>query len=688
MFKPSYTVVTCVLVAFAVLAFIRHAFIGYIPRTTNDLINARERFLSVAGHQEIRWYPLDNKVFLNAQSEEKPILLVVGLSSSRLGHEFDSKAFEDPDTARFVSQNFYCVRVDGYEQPEWLNAILPISRMRLGLLPSYQVWTLDPDGRVLSLIGRLYSMGDLDSHSIYRALVNARDQYETFHNRGIQKGISADLQVTDLQLLESTPEIGMPRLGAFTQTLESESDPRHGGFPQGKLQVLYPNALRFLTMTGNVSLWNSTASPLLLTKLVDLQDGGFFRLGFGREVDEVELGKDVGQNAEMMFALALQGQTADDLFTTDMAQGTFDWLVKCANRNGMLPACQDDDESPQGRSPRLSFPTWRLHDVLEPADRDWANEKLGLDPMKNRQMIPYLLSRSTLLDTRSELDRVLGLMRAGTTVKPQFNDGGYLDVNGHAVARMLEADRLWDDPKRHELIQPLIRQLDEFKFENDLLHRAGDEDHRLGYLGDYLGFSDARLQEFLLTGDPKLLEEGLHILNLARNEFRGSRIGQLDLVRSGDEMGGFEALCVPEIADNSAESCTAQAIRLELAYGRLTADSVEGKALIESASESTGTFAKTLERAGVAAAGYFCAAASLVDDRYAIAVGPKARDLANKLYRLRPTRLVAPAVGPIRKDLQHNSPGIYLIGKSIQGPLSVEDAADLLPVAFSNRTTP
>jgi uncharacterized protein YyaL (SSP411 family) len=534
----------------------------------------------------------------------------------------------------------------------------------------------------------MYSTGELDSHGIYRALVNARDQYETFHNRGIEKGITADLQVTDLQMLESTPELGAPRLGTYTQNLEAEVDPKHGGFPQGKLQVLYPNALRFLTLTGNTALWNTTASPLLLTKLVDVQDGGFFRMGFGRQVDEVELGKNIGQNAEMMLALALQGQTADDLFAADLAQGTFDWLVKCANRNGMLPACQDDDESPQGRSPRLSFPTWRLHDVLDSADRDWVNEKLGLDPMKNNQMIPFFVSRSTLLDSQTVFDRVVGLMRAATTAKPQFNDMGYLDVNGHAIARMLEADRLWDDAKRHDAIQPLIRQLDEFKYENDLIHRAGDDDHRLGYLGDYLGFSDARLQEFLLTGDPKLLVEGLHILNLARNEFRGSRIGQLDLVRSGDEMGGFEALCVPEIADNAAESCTAQAIRLELAYGRLTADTVEGKALIETASESAGAFAKTLEQSGAAAAGYFCAVASLVDDRYAIAVGPKAQDLSNKLFRLRPTRLVAPAIGAIRRDLQHNSPGIYLIGKTIQGPLSVEDAADLLPVAFSSHTTP
>ena len=688
MFKPSYTVVTCVLVFFAILAFVRHVFIGYIPRTSNIFVNSREHFLAIAGHQEIVWHSMDENAFLAAQADDKPILLVVGLSSTRLGHEFDSKAFEDPDTARFVSQNFYCVRVDGFEHPEWINALLPISRIRLGLLPSYQVWTLDPDGRVLSLIGRLYSNGDLDSRSVYKALVNSRDQYETFRNRGIQKGIAVDLQVTDLQQLEQSTDLGVPRLDAFTRSWESEMDPQCGGFPRGKVQVLFPNALKFLTMTGNQVLWNTAASPILQSKMVDVQDGGFFRMGFGRDVDEVELGKNVRQNAEMMVALALQGQTFDDTFSADISRFTFDWLIQVANRNGMLPACQDDDENPQGRSPRLSFPTWRLHDVLNDSDRDWASEKFGLDPMHNSQMIPYIASRSALLDSQSTYDRVIGLMRLGTTTKPEFNDSGYLDINGHAVARMLEAVRMWGDMKRLTALQALIKQLGEFKYQNDLLHRAGDEEHRLGYLGDYLAFSDARLQEYLVTGDTRAMEEGLHYLNLARGEFRGSRMGQLDLVRSGDEMGRFEALCVPEIADNSGESCSAQAIRLQLAYGRLLGDTEDGKAMLQSTNEMAGVFAKIADQGGAATAGYCCAAADLLDGRYAITVGPKAHDLANSLYRLRPTRFVAPAMGRVRRDLQHNAPGIYLIGKTIQGPLSVEDAADLLPVGFSSKPTP
>ena len=685
MFKPSYSVVTSVLVVFALLAFMRHTFIGFIPRTTNKLATSHQKFLATASHQEIVWHLLDEDAFAEARRSDKPILLVVGLSSTRLGTDFDRKAFEDADTARYVSQHFFCIRIDGYEHPEWLNAILPISRLRVGLDPEFQAWIMDPKDHVLSLIGRTFEGPDVDYRSLYRSVVEARNQYELVRPRQSRSQTPLDLQTDDLFRLASLSGKGQLSLSGYANFLGTAIDPKFGGLPEGKVQRLHPNAWRFMTLCGYSNLWNASVTPILFSKLVDVQDGGFFRAGFPRSFDEVEMGKNSVENAEMMEALALQGQISDDSLSVKLAESSFDWLVSSAQINSFIPACQDDDETPQGRSDRLSFPTWRLHDVLSAADRDWANEMLGLKPGKNKQMLPYLVSRNTIFDDQSQFNRVIGLMKSSTTHDAPYNDSGYLDANGNSLAKMLRVARMWDDNDRLEAVQPLYHKLKDFQRDGDLLHEFGSQDRPHAYLGDYLALADVDLQQFLATGQTRPLEEGLRTLRSALKMFRGRRPWELNVSRDSTDVAGIASFCVPQIADSTGESCTAQAIRLESSYGRLLADTSDGKELIALAELTMRSFADLAGRGGIMTAGYFCEAAEILDGRFAVAIGPNAREMADKLFRQVPTRFIAPATGIVRRDLQHRQPGIYVIGNGIQGPMSVEAAVDLLPVTLSSR---
>lgn len=671
------------------LAFARYAFIGYIPPSnTNVLASSNQKFLSYAGHEEINWHTLESGTFEQARASNKPILLVIGTSASSFGREYDLRAFEDVDTAQFVNLNFFCIRIDGYEHPEWINALLPVSRLRLEVVPSFQVWTLDQDGHVLSFIGRTYKNAQLDTRGLYRNLVDARNQYDRMKARKEAPNSRRDMQAADLEYIATHPGTSWPSLSAFAELLGTRCDRRYGGFPVSDVQGLYPNAWRFLTVTGYTKLWQESLGPLLTSKLVDVQDGGFFRLALTRDIGRVELAKGTRQNAEMMLTLAFQGQLDGDPFYTELAKRTYDWMVTCASRNVLLPACQEDDENPQSRSPRLSFPTWRLHEVFGAPDRDWVSLHLGLDPIKNAQMIPYLKSRGSLLDDPSRFNQIVSLMRTNTGSLGSFNDAGYLDVNGHSVARMLEVVRIWDDERRLDALKPLMSKLHSYGDKTDLIHWAKDESSLLSYLGDYLGLSDALLQEYLTTGRIAALNQGLQYLNLARTIFAGNRPGQLNLSRNPEQMGGFQSLCVPEIVDNIAESCSAQAIRLETAYGRLTADTDGGQELLRAARQTTALFADIASSGGPQTGGYFCAAADVLDGRYAVAVGPNAQSLASELYRLRPTRFVAPLQGQYRKDIQAAGPGIYVIGVEVHGPFTVAQAAKSLPAAFESRNAP
>jgi len=686
MFKPSYIVVTSVLVVLAILACARQLLYGYLPPSaSNSLEGSAQGFLSSAAHYPINWLVVDNNPFVIARHSDKPILLVIGTYGGRLTLDLDLALFADPDTAQYASENFLCVRIDGYEHPEWLNAILPFTRVRRNVYTGFQVWVLNADGYVISVIGNLSNPKQFDRQKLYWQLIQARRRFDDLKGAGLSYQASQNQQQVDLDLLGSQSGAAIPSFTGFTALLAGRCDYRDGGFPHGEIQRMYPNVWRFLTLTGNSRLLKSSLDPLLLSPIMDLQDGGFFQLGASVDVRRVELDKCSCVNSEMMLELAIQGQLDGDQFYQTIAQSTFDWLANEADENEFIPACQQDDENPQGRSPRLSFPSWKLRDVLKSEDQRWAADNLGLNPFRNAQMIPYLSSRNILLDLDSPFSHVMDALRSSTNLRPHFSDTGYLDVNGHSVARMLEVARIWGDQERMARATTILKGLDAFNSGGVLVHRADDPIRRRGYLGDYLAYADAKLQEYLDFEDIAAFQDGLRVLGEAAVLFQGDQPGQFNLGANSGEMGGFDTFCVPELGDDYCESCTAQAIRLLLAYGRLLSDTRAGQAYLELASSSIGLFANLAHMVGPTAAGYYCAAAEVTDDIYAVTVGPRAMDLANMLYHRIPTRFVAPAVGGLRRDLQHLGPGVYLVGKTVEGPFTVEQAAERLPATLVGR---
>ena len=689
MYKPSYIVVSCVLVVLGLLAAARQIFFGYLPpATSNKLEGSPQRFLATAGHYQVNWHVVEDDAFKLGKSSGKPILLVVGLYGSRVTQDMDTAMFADTDTARFVSENFYCIRVDGYEHPEWLNAILPISRLSMRLFPGFQVWGLDEDGHVQSYIGRWSGSLPVDNQELYRELVKARQRYDELRRQGPGIKLGMDRQQVDIDLLGSQSGSAQPRFSAFTGQLATQSDGIHGGFPRGDIQALVPNAWRFLSLTGNWQLWKKTLDPLLYSPITDIQEGGFFRLSNSLDFTKIEFAKPARQNAEMMQALAIQGQIDGDTFYDAIARSTFDFLLTAGEQNKLIPACQEDEETPQGRSPRRSYPAWKLRDRLSGEDQVWARNNLNLDPKLNPQMIPFIKSRTVLLDPSKRFQRVLENLKGEEDLKPIYSDNGYLDVNGHTLARMLEVARMWGEPERIGTLESGVQSLNRFRYGTILSHRVDDPLRHAGYLGDYLAYVDTKLQEYLATGRLSAFQDGLTEFNVAMDRFKGDRIGQFNLSANPEEMGGIDRMCVPEICDDLGESCTAQMIRLLLAYGRLLGDTESGKKFIQLAKESTYLFSEIANSGGPESAGFFCAAAEITDDQYAIATGPRAKDLADMLFHRIPTRFVAPALGGLRRDIQHRLPGIYLIGKSIQGPFTVEEAAQRLPttlVGHSNR---
>ncbi len=686
MYKPSFIVVTSVLVVLALLAFARQMLVGLLPpATTNRLEGSPQHFLAMAAHYPINWQDATTPTFQAARQVGKPVLLVVGIFGGRLTQDLDTALFGDPDTAQFVSQNFVCIRVDGYEHPEWLCSMLPVSRLRTGIFPGYQVWVLDPDGHVITYVVKSTTPAQVDNRTLFGEIVQACKSFADLKHAGVGIQKARDLQQNDLDLIRRQTGQSVPSFTAFTAKLSEQCDLTYGGFPKGDIQALFPNAWRFLTLTGDSKLWKASLDPILFSPVLDIQEGGFFRLANVLNLRRIEFDKASRPNGEMMLTLAMQGQIDGDRFYQTIAEGTFDWLIAESSSTGLIPACQEDDENRQGRSPRLSFPAWKLRETLSSDDQVWASEELDLDPSRNPQMIPFLKSRNTLLDLTHRYSTILGKLRSTTTLKPRLSDVGYMDVNGHTVARLIQTARILGDTERMNHVMPLVKRLEGFKTAKGLVHSIADRSQRRGYLGDYLAYADAKMQEYLVSGSQDAFQQGLTVLNSAVELFRGRRVGEFNLAASPNEMGGFASLCSPDLGDDLGESTSAQMIRLLLSYGRLLQNTVAGKKYLELAQKSVSLLSDLASVGGSTTGGFFCAAADALDGMYAIAVGPRATDFANILCRRVPSRFIAPALGGLRTDIQRLGPGIYIVGSTVDGPYSVEQAAQRLPMTLISR---
>src|SRR5512141_297103 len=90
-----------------------------MPETTaNSLAQACSAYLRSAMHQPIRWHQWGEEAFTAAQRENKPILLDIGAVWCHWCHVMDREAYDDPEIARLVNDNFTAVKVDRDERPD------------------------------------------------------------------------------------------------------------------------------------------------------------------------------------------------------------------------------------------------------------------------------------------------------------------------------------------------------------------------------------------------------------------------------------------------------------------------------------------------------------------------------------------------------------------------------------------
>lgn len=626
----------------------------FIPKPAlNSMANEADSFLVAAATQSIQWRPLNAESLAEARREDKPILLVVGDASNQAGFLADDFGFVDSELSDSVRRNFIPIRVDATAQPYVAAAMDPISRSRDGWDPGYQIWFMTPEAKG---IGALVSTSPVASN-LQRSLGGSINYYLDLLGKldrlPPNVGPPGESQRAQATLLIDSLGQQAPRSEDHLQWLTSNRAPDSGSWNTASGNRLQPSALRFLLNSGTHSDLTASLEPIAASGIIDWINGGFFSQARAPGWHEIDFEKVATLNADMSEICAQAGLLLQSRLYRRLAEDSFDCLTKGFALDGIIRAYRFDDRSATNRSSRSSFSPRFLVDHFDDNSRRAMESSLGLNPRENPEMLPHLGSISEFSGFEPELDHLLSVMRESKRqIEETYSNHQVASIASYSVARLLTVAKLLEDPKRTRTAVDMYRHLAVFRSgANDVVRRADGLDIDPAYLGDYLGYADAALQYFLLTGDPLELKDGLAVLNRAL-EFFGGPPGVL-LNTSPENRSDLPSdMIVPEVVDGDLPSTSSLAIRLTIQYSwaldsvNLGKASAQSTALREFARSSAFHYGEIANQNQRGFSSFFYAADLLEKGRYFRVSGPNALLSAWSLSRTEPRLTVVPVVRP------------------------------------------
>jgi len=84
----------------------------------NHLIRELSPYLLQHAYNPVDWYPWGEAASAKAAAEGKLLLISIGYASCHWCHVMERESFEDEAIARFMNENFVCIKVDREERPD------------------------------------------------------------------------------------------------------------------------------------------------------------------------------------------------------------------------------------------------------------------------------------------------------------------------------------------------------------------------------------------------------------------------------------------------------------------------------------------------------------------------------------------------------------------------------------------
>lgn len=519
---------------------------------TNALSKETSPYLLMHAHNPVDWYAWNEESLDKAQSEQKPIFLSIGYSSCHWCHVMERESFLDDEIAKFLNENFICIKVDREERPD-VDAIYMESLQALNRLmgrPGGGGWPLSmfltPDGR--PFFGGTYfpaRAGDRGARVGFFEI--AQMVAKNWREQPQRLSADADLitKVTRELLAGRIPSenqnIQKSWISEAIQALHERFDPEYGGFgyqPDNPEISKFPEPSNLFFLADVVrnspdnaqarQMLEKTCERMMMGGIYDHLGGGFHRYSVDRYWAIPHFEKMLYDNGQLATVYSEAYKLTGRAEFKNVVVGILAFVKRelTSDQGGFYSSLDAESEGEEGK-----FYRWDLTEVKATlTDEEYKQFAAiyGLDQAPNfdgKYYIPQLskplsviaaANSQSLAELEAELEPIRKKLFELRAKRPRtlLDDKMLASWNGMMIRGFADAGRLFGDP---DDIQTAVRAGD-FAVKN-LVREDGRlwRTHTRGqsklnaYLEDYACLIDGFIALHKATGDKKWLDQALKI---------------------------------------------------------------------------------------------------------------------------------------------------------------------------------
>lgn len=506
---------------------------------TNHLINESSPYLLQHAHNPVEWYPWSDEAFNKAKEFDKPVLVSIGYAACHWCHVMEKESFENVEVAKYMNDNFVCIKVDREERPDvdqiYMDAVQAISGSGGWPLnvfctsdrkPFYGGTYFPPQNyqnrpswmNVLSSINQSW----LDR----RQLINEQAGKLTDYLAGNNKIIALPNTAT----LPDQQVFSKQELDEIYAALQPLFDTVNGGFgraPKFPSTFVISFLLRYHHFTGNKDALKQallSLDKMILGGIYDQAGGGFARYSTDEKWFAPHFEKMLYDNALLVSIIADAYKiTKDDLYKRTIEQ-TLDFIQRELTNPeaGFYSSLDADSEGEEGK-----FYVWSKEEVDEilKNDADFFEEYFNVTKEGNWEgkNILHCTMRLEKFAAKHKLDilQVQHKMKSSLEkllkernkrVRPATDDKIILSWNAMMISAYCAAcEALGNNGYRKIAEHQLDFLLDAFRAKEDTClfyhNYKNGQVANYAFLDDYAQLIATLLNVYGINGDDLLLKE-------------------------------------------------------------------------------------------------------------------------------------------------------------------------------------
>ncbi len=507
----------------------------------NRLAKESSPYLLMHAHNPVDWFPWGPEAFEKAKKEGKLIFLSIGYTSCHWCHVMERLVFSNAEIAKYMNDNFVCVKVDREERPDVDDIYMTALSVYFRLSGSDQNggWPLSmfmtAEGKPIA--GGTYfppedSEGRMGFPTVMKRISDLwRDDRKSLEGNAEVLTTNIRRVMTTKLVVQDTP-LTAELAAATVKHLATTHDAKFGGFDFNPARTNapkfpVPSKLALLLYAANRDSDDALRAKVTFTLdamaaggIRDHLAGGFHRYSTDRAWKVPHFAKMLYDNAQLadVYVEAFR-QTKDPAYKL-IAEEICDFVLRemTDKRGGFFSALDADSEDVEGKSYVWSE---REIDQLLGSEAETFKLAYGLKE-KNTFEVGYVLHHPQPLDqiasklkiAPDDLDRRLAAAKqkllAARNRRPQplTDDKVLTGWNGLMIRALSNAGARFD---RADYVNAAERAamfvVTELRDKEGRLRRSyrGSVSPILGYLDDYTYLVDGLIALHLATKDPKWL---------------------------------------------------------------------------------------------------------------------------------------------------------------------------------------